>query len=664
MEQDIIDELSKPEKTGFHQDVLREVLALVDESRAVVEPYYPMWTKYDRLFRAYSPVDKQDKKAATKNEPKKTIVPVTLTLTATFQAFAFAVLTQRPDFYELIGTGLEDQNDGRFLAQGLLQRDLQESNFFGKVLPDGLLGFVKHGACVLKHRWCEKTAQRRTTQEKRTLQSTFRGLFGGNSTELVESVESYIKFQGNKVENIPLYRFFPDPTVPFDQFQEGRFCASESEMGYMELKRREGRGEVVGIDEVKTLNPERLYGRERVYSARTQIVNQGRQRSVMEVKDHPLLITEVQWTTIPSKTTLSNGKLLGAEDYPVKFLVEIANDDRIINLRRLNYLHDEYTYDVASFFTDDRSYIPFGVPEIVEDLQAIITWLINSRITSVRQMIQNRLIVDPSGVNMSDIRERRPVIRLIETASDGDVRKYINQLDLKDVTQAHLTDVEYLKNLVYEVTGISQNMMGQYSSGRRSAREAQSVNVNATNRAMLYVRRFWEGCAYPLGQKMLQNLRDGLTVEQYVKRVGLQNAQNPGALQLFAVTRDHIAGDYDFVPFDGTLPSERAYIAESLRGMIETLVSNPQLIQMYGIDLWKLFKEWAVMRGIRYPEQFQMSASEQALMLQLTQQNGEGQPGQSPGRGNQGVDGVPSAAQPTGQDSGGPSAGFLPLAQG
>ena len=608
MEEIIYKELSKEQKTKFHGDLLTHCKGLVDSSRNVMQRYYSKWKKYDEVFRAHMPADRDDKNAQVRKEPKKAVVPVTLSVVSTFTAFAYAVLTQRPTFYELVSTKEESDGDGRFLAEALLERDLEVSKFHGLVLVKLLQNYANLGLCIVRHGWRTDYGRRQVRKEvESTMFGMFKQMFQSEvPTEVVE--EEYVRREGNDINHISPYRFFPDTRVPLERFQEGEFVATEYEMGYIPAKKAEARQELAGVKHVTTL-PRNLFSSthadsNRLYSAVKSLKLQP--RLVGTESSLPLLITEVEIELIPNEWSLSGSKVLGEEDYPVKFLVKIANDNRIVAVERMNYTHEKFTFDVAEFVSDQNHYIGFGVSEIIEDLQNTISWFINSRITSVRKVIQNQLIIDPTGVNMEDVKNRRPVIRLLHNASGQDVRKFVNQLQLQDVTQAHLTDVNYLTELVYEVTGISRNMIGQYATGRRSARESASVNINASNRASLYVRTIWDVLLRPLGQKMLENLRTGLSVEQYVKAVGAQAAMSEGTVSLFAVRPEDISGNYEFQTYDGTLPSERAEKAHALAELLEVMLRAPELIQAYQIDVWQLIREWAILRGIRHPDRFRV----------------------------------------------------------
>jgi hypothetical protein len=268
----------------------------------------------------------------------------------------------------------------------------------------------------------------------------------------------------------------------------------------------------------------------------------------------------------------------------------------------------------------------------------VISWFINSHITSVRRTIQNQLVVDPAGVNMEDLKNRKPIIRLQPEASRSGVERWIKQLQVNDVTANHIGDATALHNLIQVVTGINENMLGQFHGGRRSATEARNVTTSAASRLKMYAALLYTSSLEPLGRQMLSNLRDGLTAQAYVRMFG--TASTGETFQTFkAVTRDQLVGNYDFGLFDGTLPSEKGYHAEVLTEVLLALLGNPQAIMLTGLDPKTIMFEVLRLKGIKFPERFaiqnNMGAGQQmaGILPQLQAQMAAGQQGNVNGNG-------------------------------
>jgi hypothetical protein len=306
-------------------------------------------------------------------------------------------------------------------------------------------------------------------------------------------------------------------------------------------------------------------------------------------------------------------------------------------------MHDEFTYVVAQLTPDQHQILNDGLANDIQQLQDILTWFINSRITSVRKNIDNKLVVDPSGIEMKDLNDRKPVIRLKQDGARGGIDKVIKQLDVSDVTQSHLADAKYLHEMVQVVTGISDNALGQFHQGRRSATEAKSVNSGSFQRLKTGVMLAYTLALKPLGRQMLSNLRDGLSAETFVKIMKDDAEQSSEFIQ---VDKNSLAGDYDFEFIDGTLPSERIYIAQALENILMAFMKSPETAIALQMDPRAMLLEAMTLRGIKNPKRFTLNVQQMMLAQQQQQQQMAMQNGQ-PGVIDGGVQGVGAPAQAT-----------------
>lgn len=131
---------------------------------------------------------------------------------------------------------------------------------------------------------------------------------------------------------------------------------------------------------------------------------------------------------------------------------------------------------------------------------------------------------------------------------------------------------------------------------------------------------------------MLSNLREGLTLSSYVRLFGLQKDPTLQTYVEFAkVNKEDLVGDYDFEIFDGTLPSEKQYIRQTLEEAMQALMAQPELALMLGFDLRGIFLEIMELGGVRNPERFRLPEIQQQMLLQqqMMQQQLEAQNGQA-----------------------------------
>lgn len=641
MDERIQRELEAEEPTEFHKEMLQHCRDLVKLSSDHMTQFYDQWDSHNDVYQGRRSPDASDLKAKKRDEPTKMVVPLTYAQVQTAIAFCFATFFQRERFYELVGMGSEDAKAAK-VGEALLDRDLQYNTAQLKVYQF-LLDVFKYGLAPVKTGW---VTEQQTVKETIKQDKSFLGFNFGSKEVEIETRKT--KYAGNKIYNISPYRFFPDPRLPFSRLQEGEFCASEDSVSYVQLRQLESDNEVAGIEHVKQMRKEEFdkSGRRMEFTTLYEGPTNG-VPSVSKSSTGNHVLTEIQVKIVPSDFEVG-GKPMGKETYPVIYNVWIVNDSRVVKCEPLGYTHGQFTYDVGECNPDMHNLVNEGIAGVIDQLQSVITWLINSHITSVRKNIDNKLIVDPAGIVMSDLKERRPVIRLTQEAQrTGGVDKYIKQLDVRDVTQNHITDANELQAIVQIVTGINDNALGQFHSGRRSATEARSVNSATAARLKMVATLLWKGALEPMGRKMLSNLRDGLDVETFVKVLGEETDPN-NYVKFAKVNKSDLIGDYDFEVFDGTLPSERYTQAETLQELLLALFSSPDALAILGYDPRKLADEILELKGIRNPVRFKLDnvrmQEMQAQAQQLTgmTQNGQGAAGATGNVGQNGAGLPPS----------------------
>jgi len=624
-----IADLEKPRPSGWHDDLLDWCKEKVSESRAVMSERYEEWDASHAAFRARVDKTRDDLAAEKRKEPTRQAIPLTFAQVETFVSFLMTLYLQRERLFELVPTGEEDA-DAAALAEATIARDLRD-NVFEMKLYKFLLNVAKYGIGVMKVTWEEKFEEVERVEEADPVSIAGQEI---GTAEPVTVVERIKVRAGNKIETISPYSFFPDPNFPLSQMQEGEFVASEIVMTRQSLIDMELRDEVVGVEHIERLPKTVDYGDRRVLRLQK---NEDIQRTPDKEGTGPVIITEVQATLIPSKFLIEK-EPLGTQDYPVKYKIWYANDNRIISIEPLAQPHGQYSYVVGEFTPDDEEMVSSSLSDNIKPLQDTASWLISSHVANVRKVINNQLIVDGSAIEVSDLLERKNVVRLRNSAQGTDISRAVKQLEVRDVTGAHMGDAKQMYDLAQIVSGISDNAMGQFSPGRRSALEARNVNAGAAMRLKMHGMLLFRGALEPMARMMLKNLKQWLDVETFVEVRG--ELSDPSEYARFkTVTGRSLMGSYDFEVFDGTLPSERGAQAQALQEFLQFLGANPESIAFLGYDPREIMKEWLMLRGIRNPERFKLDALRQQELQAQMQQYGIG-PGSAGG--NRGVGNGPA----------------------
>jgi hypothetical protein len=617
--------LQEPE-SDFHKQMLKECLDLLKSSQDVMSGYYAEWDFHQQIYKGERTRDKADHKAAERKEPEKMVVPMSFAQIQTFIAFCFHLFNQRPNFFELAGSGMEDAKAAR-IAEAVLARDLTYNKFL-VILYQFLLNIGRYGLGVIKHSWFIDQKPEYVKKQAPPQQAMFSQVELPGQMQMV--LENVVKFMGNKLVGISPYRFFPDPRLPITQFQEGDFCAAETDVTMMWCRKMQKSGMLSGVEHIKNFGSTDFERRteKQMRSKVSFDATTGKQTG-------GIVLTEVQRLIIPKEYKMPGGEALGEEDYPIMYVVCIGNENRVVKCEPMNYPHDRFTYSAAQLSPDEQESCNVGVAGLINELQSTITWLFNSRVTSVRKTVNNQIVVDPEGVEMQDIAERKSVIRLKKGAARSGVDRWIKSLDIKDVTAGHIEDAQTLAQLMQVVTGINENALGQYSKGRRSAAQTEAVNSGAASRLKMYATLIWVQALQPLGEDMLANLRYGLDAKQLVRVMGQQllmpqspYAAGPVDAQSFlSVDKSDLCGNYDFVMLDGTAPTEKNYLASQLQEVLAALLSNPMAAAILGLDAKNIMTEIATLNGIRNPERFFLQPLQQQQLMMAAAQGGQPQLG-------------------------------------
>lgn len=636
-------------------DLSQRLKDLVKLSRDEMSKYYDQWDYFDQVYRGERKVDKQDLKARARGEPEKLIIPLTYSQVETFTSFGYSTFNQRDTFYDLIASGVEDEAPAK-IGVALLEQNLQYSRYKATKLNQHLTDIAKYGIGITKEAWVnDMVPSVEEAPDEEAAAEVRPDLPAPIAPKMRRQVKMVQKFMGNKITNISPYRYFPDVRLPLTRWNEGEFCADELEESRATMEEKVKQGLVAGLEFVAELPTEAFTNRRLSFFTKDQAAN-----PTAQITDRRyFLLTEIQIKLNPAKTEIDDGVFLDPDiDTEMVYIVWILNDDRIVRLSEAGYNHEEFGYNVAQFFDDQNRFMNLSLCEILSALQDTATWFLNSRITAVRKTIFNQLVADPAGVEIEDIIKRSPVIRLKQGRAGSGVDTWIKQLQVVDTTQGHLQDVSALSGFAKEASGINENLLGQFSPGRRSAKEAANVANYAASRLMKIMACIWESSQAPMGRKMLSNLRQGLTMPTLVRVYGQQNTQEniqaavqfapdlasgmqqaqPAPLyQMKEVTKENLIGNYDFSFFNGTLPSQRAAMANVLLEYLQTAMKDPRVTLVSNLDPQLILLEAFELLGIRNVQRFRLTPIRLQQLMQVA-----GAVGNNPAVGNPANGGQPA----------------------
>lgn len=621
-------------KSPEHVALLDHAKKLIDKSRNDMSPNYAIWDSHDEVFRSKRKVDKEDRVSDAKGQPRKLVIPLTFAQIMTFVAFNVMTVTQNRRFFELEPTGTED-NPLREPMELILERDLRR-NTWNAFLVQFFLDIGRFSLGAAEVCYHEDYRYMRVPRTE-TIDSAF-GEQVQTSTNAFEKIPVFI---GNKVFPISPYRFFPDTRLPLTRYQEGEFCGSEDTFSMAGLRSQSD--VLFNLDKIPKWQDEKL--KERRKRARMDdmpvIRSSDGEDSTGDkgtmVKAGPVCITKLVLDIVPKDFSEAHETIesLGDEPFPLRFVLWYANDQTLVRFEEAYYLHCQFPYILAQFMPDQHQTVNEGLADVCEQIAGLVTWKWNAHVTSQKNSVESKWIVDPAGVDIKSLESRSPYIKLLKNASQTGVDRYIKQFVTADVTQNIMADSDGLKNLLESITGFTGQMQGQYSQGRRSATQDRVVAQGASARGKVGLASQWDTAFERLGKQLIANNRQEMEFATFARIMGDREwPVNPKAppqvdpmtgialldpttgmpvvthftveevYDLFHADPVTIATSEDFFVFDATNPSEKAFLAQSLQEILMELLANPQIAQVLGYgpeQIRELFNQIYLLRGVTPP---------------------------------------------------------------
>lgn len=618
MDQQIKDILKDEQLSPLHKALFDFVEKKLKKSRAKMQGYYAVWDAAHNVYLHDRKPDKEDVEAVKQGLPRKITVPLTSSQILTGVAFGYMLLTQRPRFYEYDPTEDADR-PVRECGEILVQRD-NDDTLYKKRLFQFLLNIFIYGIAVEKDCWEERYVYMPVDQPQAA--PSYVGPDGqprptGEATT-TRVVQKLLQKQGNNIRTISPYSVYTDPGFHISDYARGSFVATDDEYNKGTLAQMESEGTVVGVDYIAAYN----YSTIREYT-RTDSRFSFNTREFDSNKVETIVVTEWIGKLNPAKIE-ADGKKLGEDSVEHNWLVWIANDNRIIRAEPMTYVHGQYPITIGMFLPDQHSILLNSLPMQIGDLQELTSWFMNSRMAAVSRTVDNQVVADPVGIELADVVNRSRVIRMTKQGSGKDVRRYLQQLEIRDTTTGHVNDMAGLVDLTKQTSGITDNMMGQFSGGRRSATEARSVNNGASARMTLVFDIVWSMAFGPQSNRLLLNHRQSISPEEFAIVCGEENMQY---FEAFKAPLELLVRSYDYTAYDGTLPSDKIFLAQSLQEIFSLLISNPVASTMFNIDPNKVLKDIGTLKGIGQFGNYTFTPEDAQRMMALQAQQQAAQNG-------------------------------------
>ena len=489
----------------------------------------------------------------------------------------------------------------------------------------------KYGCGVLCHYWCKEILQYGQLVE-------IPDPMTGRPT-LWQSTQEVLGYEGNKCFNCSPWDFMHDPRVALKDFQKGEFVVRRFRIGWTEILRRTRLGYY--NENIKFLKDHLTdFGQSEGSSnlVRPQFDLQSTEYLEHETKHAAgATLYEVYIDLVPQEWRLGAG--LG---YPQKWCFTISEDKEIvIGAQPLGIAHCQFPFDVLECEVEGYGAYTRGFPEIMDGIQNTVDWLLNTHFFNVRASLNNQFIVDPSKLVIKDVQNSGPgfLWRLRPEAYGTDIKSIFMQVPVQDITRANISDFQTMLGIGERTLGVNDQIMGTLNTGsaRKTATEVRTTTGFGVNR-MKTMCEYMSAIGFgPHAQKLVQSSQQFYSAEQKLRRVG-SLAQEAGQ-QFIDVSPDTIAGFYDLIPVDGTLPIDRMAQATLWKEIMAGIRMMPPQVAM-SYDWGRIFAWTAQLAGLRNINQFKVQVMPDQLLAAQAQQGNVvpmtprlPKPGASPGAG-------------------------------
>jgi hypothetical protein len=306
---------------------------------------------------------------------------------------------------------------------------------------------------------------------------------------------------------------------------------------------------------------------------------------------------------------------IGASEKPEKYIFTVLNKSQIVQAEPLEADHGMHPVAVAEPYSMGYGFGQPGISDYIGPLQDMISWLINSHIFNVRSALNNMFVVDPSMIEMQDVRNPEPgkIMRLKRAAFGQDVRAALTQLPVADVTGTHMKDVEGFMRFTQQITAVADNIMGiQDQGGRKTATEVRTSGESAVSRLAAQARIISAQGLVDLTEQMTGNLQQRLSDEFYLELLGDDALKGP-----MRVGPEQLSGDFHFPVHDGTLPLDKVAMLDVWKEIFLAVAKDVQLRAAYSLP--KIFEFTAELGGARNIEAMRLQVQPDRAVAQAAQ---------------------------------------------
>lgn len=601
-----------PYDSPQHKRILAALMARKKPAKDKVEERVSDFERHDDLFDCYlhDTVDTKERKQRFQSgEPDyyTIYVPQSYAVALSAHTYWTSVFFGRTPVFQFTGRHGEPQM--KVQAVEAIMDYQRTVGAWGAPLYQWLLDPPKYGYGVIWDFWDESWVQTSIIEEK--VPEFFGVALPGAEAKKVRRTQRTMGYQGNKLMNIHPAHFWPDWRVPMSNIQDGEFVCRRIDLSGNELARGEEMGAYQNAEVVRRM----ARGGDHTDSTYTGGAWSSLPYEEREALIHTTAVDNIEGFEIVIDLVPKLWKL-GKSNYPEKWLFKVIKDKVIIEARPYNRYHNAFPCSVIQMDFNAYNQFSISMMDRLIPLNDAMTFLLNQHFYNVRSGLGVNFVYDPSMVESKDLAKRgvNKLIRLKPGAWGRGIQNFIQELSVPNLTQSNLANMEQLGDLISRAFGVNDNIMGQVNQGgRKSATEIRTAGTFGISRLKTIAEYWSESGIQPLAARCLSNTQQLYDQEQQYKIAG-GLAQEAGFI---SVTPEILAGKFDFVPVDGTMPIDRYAQANLFREILMSAGKMPMIGQRY--DLAKMFGWMMQLSGLKNIKQFEVQVLPDGAMMQQIQ---------------------------------------------
>lgn len=581
----IIDKLTPG--SVLHDKVRGKLDAMLTMSENAMRQHYSRWNFMERKTQAYLADEDyekllnsiSDKKGNLPPQPVQVIIPYTYATLHSAATFISSVLLGRKPMFPLSATRGTAQEKARYMERALQQNvdASQGQEVLWQVIWDSLL----YGFGAVRIGW-EETEGKAIELDA-----------SGQRVEVERKT-----FAGNVLSSIDPYNCFPDPRVPLHQCPvKGDFMFSMMSTSENNLKDMEAAGAFKYVKQAIASNVGKAETSQEHngYSHRRLRIGQNSYQNLQEnVHSGVTGFREVYEGTV---RLIPKDWELGDSEVSELWKFTWMRTGQIIQAEPTGMLHGQHPYAFSEPNSFGYEFMSLSQGDMISVFQDIMSWLVSSRMENVRSSINHSYVVDPSRIEMNDVRSTAigRVIRLKQSAMGLPVNEAIKQLDVVDSTRGHLQDIGVMRTLADSATGVNDSMRGiDQGSGRRSATEARMTIQAGASRLSQQAIRISSQCLQPMAKQMIFNIQQFMPDDMWVEITGDEGQER--------ITPSMLIGDFNYSVSDGSLPLDTSALQEIWKEILFGIARDPELRQQFSLP--EIFEHVAILGGAKDIERF------------------------------------------------------------